>query len=408
MNINASNMVTLIAGGGKGEAALSLGTEDSEAFDFTHALLNQIDRFQQLTPEELKVLSPKTLDGITKGSLQDIAALLGNALPVAGKPELDIDLEETLASLQAIIDHIDSATAPSFLQIRPQDRTDEDRFDIESAKGDELMPVYIVPIESAMKTNLPVLTVQETNVGARADAVIGGEDVFHNMTNQQNFRGELFDSNRESDVVNRESVDAITKPLEKSALFELNPVEGQVDKISTNGVTGVSASTTPPSLGQKNEIPAMARPPSHPDWNQDLGDRILWMKDRNVPFAELRLNPAHLGPVSIRVDMDQDQARIAFNAHHASVRDAIEAAVPRLREMLGTEHINLTEVSITQRSDQDKLSDFGQSAQQRQGENGQSKNGDTYMPSYDSNPMDISGESGSSLVVGTGLLNLFA
>jgi flagellar hook-length control protein FliK len=50
--------------------------------------------------------------------------------------------------------------------------------------------------------------------------------------------------------------------------------------------------------------------------------------------ATLKLNPEHLGPVEVRVLVQEQQASIAFTAQHAAARDALEAALPRLRDTL--------------------------------------------------------------------------
>ena len=100
----------------------------------------------------------------------------------------------------------------------------------------------------------------------------------------------------------------------------------------------------------KLDVPSMTKPLMHPDWNQEMGDRILWMNNRNISSAEIRLNPEHMGPVSIRIDINQDQATIAFMAQNASVRDALEASIPKLRDMLSTQQLNLADVSVSSQS----------------------------------------------------------
>jgi len=58
------------------------------------------------------------------------------------------------------------------------------------------------------------------------------------------------------------------------------------------------------------------------------------MNNKSISAAEIKLNPAHLGPISVRIDVNQDQATIMFTAQHADVKEAIEASIPKLREML--------------------------------------------------------------------------
>ncbi|HYE37822.1 flagellar hook-length control protein FliK [Methylocaldum sp.] len=96
-----------------------------------------------------------------------------------------------------------------------------------------------------------------------------------------------------------------------------------------------------------DSVPALDKPLNQPGWQDGLGERIIWMADKTLQTAEIKLNPAHLGPLEIRIQMDQDQATIHFSTHHASVREAIEAATPKLREMLGAQQITLADINVT-------------------------------------------------------------
>ncbi|HWM29974.1 MAG TPA: hypothetical protein VNQ14_16040, partial [Woeseiaceae bacterium] len=42
-------------------------------------------------------------------------------------------------------------------------------------------------------------------------------------------------------------------------------------------------------------------PPSDPEWGDALGDRVLWMAGNKIHNAELKLNPAELGPVRVQI-----------------------------------------------------------------------------------------------------------
>jgi flagellar hook-length control protein FliK len=99
----------------------------------------------------------------------------------------------------------------------------------------------------------------------------------------------------------------------------------------------------------KQELPAMTKAFNHPEWKQEFNERIVWMHNKAIPSAELRLNPQHLGPVSIQINVDKDQqASILFNAQNAGVREAIEAALPKLKDMLGAQQVTLAEANVSQ------------------------------------------------------------
>lgn len=87
-----------------------------------------------------------------------------------------------------------------------------------------------------------------------------------------------------------------------------------------------------------------------PEWNQAVGKQMTWMANQNIRSAELRLNPAHLGPIEVRIEMEDDQVSLAFSSRHAVVREAMEQAIPRLREMFEESGLNLTDTDVSQHS----------------------------------------------------------
>lgn len=82
-------------------------------------------------------------------------------------------------------------------------------------------------------------------------------------------------------------------------------------------------------------------------WDQALGDKLIWMAGHRQQVAELHLNPPDLGPLKITLTLNHDQASAQFVSAHAPVREAIEAALPRLREMLADSGITLGDASVS-------------------------------------------------------------
>jgi flagellar hook-length control protein FliK len=108
-----------------------------------------------------------------------------------------------------------------------------------------------------------------------------------------------------------------------------------------------------------------------PTWSEGLGQKVVWMVGQQRHSAEIQLNPPNLGPLEVKLTVSQDQVSASFVSHHADVRNAIEAALPRLREMLADSGITLGNVSVGAES-------FAQQQQQAQqqassGRGGQSR-----------------------------------
>lgn len=88
-----------------------------------------------------------------------------------------------------------------------------------------------------------------------------------------------------------------------------------------------------------------------PNWSQGLTEKVSWMMQGNIQTAELKLNPAHLGPLEVKLSIQDDRASVAFVTGHAQVKEAIDVAMPRLREMLEQQGLDLVDVDVSQYSD---------------------------------------------------------
>lgn len=165
------------------------------------------------------------------------------------------------------------------------------------------------------------------------------------------------------------------------------------------------------NTGMKAELPAMTQSFNHPEWQNEFNERIVWMQNKSISAAELRINPQHLGPVSIRIDMNQDQATIGFTAQHASVKEAIETAIPRLKEMLSGQQLNLAEVNVSQQgySEQRQSQSFSQGEQNKQNNpNGEAFSMDESSSEVTENVLELTEEiERGRAVASNGLLNTY-
>ena len=113
-----------------------------------------------------------------------------------------------------------------------------------------------------------------------------------------------------------------------------------------NNITNVSSFVNSLSPPQAEITEAFGRSA----WPQAMGKQVLSMINQNIGSAEIRLNPAHLGPIEILIDMTEDQVNVSLTSRHAVVREAMEQALPRLREMLDENGFNLADADISKHS----------------------------------------------------------
>jgi len=84
------------------------------------------------------------------------------------------------------------------------------------------------------------------------------------------------------------------------------------------------------------------------------------MADNGVDVARLRLTPAHLGPLEIHISVEDDRAQVWFGTQHSQTRDALESALPRLREMFAEQGLELTQADVEDQSDRQEQRELPQ------------------------------------------------
>jgi flagellar hook-length control protein FliK len=87
-------------------------------------------------------------------------------------------------------------------------------------------------------------------------------------------------------------------------------------------------------------------PIDSPDFAKALADRVsMWVTGSAASgpmTAELHLNPAEMGPIHIRIELDGTQAQVDFAAAQADTRQAIEASMTHLSGALESAGLSLT------------------------------------------------------------------
>ncbi|UOD30880.1 flagellar hook-length control protein FliK [Massilia violaceinigra] len=94
-----------------------------------------------------------------------------------------------------------------------------------------------------------------------------------------------------------------------------------------------------------------------PAWDNQVGQKIVWMVAGKEQSATLTLNPPDLGPVQVVLNISGDNASVTFSSGELEVRQALENAMPKLREMMDESGISLGNASVNagmpeQRQDQ--------------------------------------------------------
>ncbi|MEJ0003596.1 MAG: flagellar hook-length control protein FliK [Pararobbsia sp.] len=76
-------------------------------------------------------------------------------------------------------------------------------------------------------------------------------------------------------------------------------------------------------------------------WADAFSQKVLFLTNAHDQTAQLSLNPPDLGPLQVVLNVADKNATAMFMSAHQQVRDAVEAALPQLREALQQSGIGL-------------------------------------------------------------------
>lgn len=143
-------------------------------------------------------------------------------------------------------------------------------------------------------------------------------------------------------------------PMVEEAPAPLAALQAQAGKVDATGNPAMPGDRIPARLGTQA-------------WDNQVSQRIVYMVGKEQA-ATLTLNPPDLGPVQIVLNVTNDQATVAFSSDQLDVRQALENALPRLREMMSESGIALGNATVDanvpdqrqQQQDSDRRAQGGQ------------------------------------------------
>lgn len=94
----------------------------------------------------------------------------------------------------------------------------------------------------------------------------------------------------------------------------------------------------------------MNAPMGSPGWNTEFFGRVNVMVKGGVQEASLQLSPPDLGRLEIKISTDGDLTRVMFAVDNPTAREAIEQAMPRLKEMLEQGGLELVQSEVADQS----------------------------------------------------------
>lgn len=163
-----------------------------------------------------------------------------------------------------------------------------------------------------------------------------------------------------------ETVATRDAPLDGAALLHSAPAAPAAaelagaalrDEAASAAASTADAVTTPLAIGAPNpstpalaahEVATVAAPVGSPEFAEALAIHVSVLVSAGAQRAELHLNPADMGPVSVQIVVDGTQAQVDFGADLAATRQAIEASLPELASALREAGMTLHSGGVSQ------------------------------------------------------------
>jgi flagellar hook-length control protein FliK len=143
--------------------------------------------------------------------------------------------------------------------------------------------------------------------------------------------------------VTADGAKAADSPLLQNALrFQgaLESVSAQANAVNTPKM----APDAPILRGYTTSIDV---PVSHAEWGDKMAGKLTWLTARNMSVAEIHLTPPDMGPMEVRVQVQQDQANISVHSANPVVREQLELHSHRLRDMLNEQGLSLEQFDVS-------------------------------------------------------------
>lgn len=146
---------------------------------------------------------------------------------------------------------------------------------------------------------------------------------------------------------------------------------GPTQPVAADGAAEVARRDRPALLKLDTQLPVHT-----PRFAEGMSQQVVVLAQHGIHQAQMSLSPPEFGPVDVRITFANDEASVQLAAPTAVAREAIQDALPRLKEMMEQSGVRLNDTGVFA-----QLPQRDQSAQSRQ-------QGDGWQPPRGAQPGD--------------------
>lgn len=159
----------------------------------------------------------------------------------------------------------------------------------------------------------------------------------------------LFPTKQHGSINLKDIVTPVFQPAEVSSDTAKAKVESTLDITSALSTIQQLEARQKPSAVIQSLPPAISTALSTKShFTDNLALRVQWMFSQALSSAEIMMDPPEMGPLSVKIQHHNGETNIIFHASHAATREALDDGLPKLKEMLLQQGINIGEAEVKQ------------------------------------------------------------
>ena len=359
-------------------AALNIESESLDEQLLDEQLLSELMNQSGLSQEELEALPPETLSQLIalvkngEGSSQEIIDLSRNAKSIADNAAINSQVSpkqnqvsgaEVLSPGQIISDKVSNkeplkdATADNEIKQQVMDEFKKVEINRETNSVQHSKEQLLGIGAQATNIQRQELSPKDKGEGIKFNTILGEKLVSQTEIVSANTKPLT-----EGQVAAEEQLkgaELSVKLTPMKAGMELSSAFSETTSGAESKLQSASSQLTPQqaartdiaqiqlSLKQSNEQQVQMQDMIQ-RFSPVMKQQLITMVSQGIQHAEIRLDPPELGQLMVRIQVQGDQTQVQFHVAQHQTRDLIEQAIPRLKELLSEQGMQLVDSQVSQ------------------------------------------------------------
>ncbi|MBJ6137414.1 flagellar hook-length control protein FliK [Marinobacter litoralis] len=183
------------------------------------------------------------------------------------------------------------------------------------------------------------------NVALLSGAMLGKPVGSGGLNGQGASTAGLTSSNQFSDLLAANVTTDTARPVDPAGLLSSPRFQGTLDSAAQQALQGkLAGDANLPLRGYSTTVDV---PVGQAEWGDKVMGKLSWLTAKNLQVAEIHLTPPDMGPMEVKVRVQNDQAAVTVHAANPVVREQLELHSNRLRDMLAEQGVSLSEFDVS-------------------------------------------------------------